>query len=574
MTLSEKVYKLDKKYKQESTEILDNLERNHWEIIQRVYHYRSDTYMECSDPDAIFWQIVTQFLDHYAKLLDLDVKDLKPKGLGDTNFYQAWILRRKLHNWFQQKGKISGDDFGVFMDDLIKNVASFGSYIVKINRKTNEPELADLRRIAFDPTVKTIRGEDKAMFHHMTKQEIKEMDAWNNHKALIENAYQVEGDKYEIWDYHGWVKEDGEYIFKNVIGSGLQNSNGKGNQTIALEVEMEEEDDPYYDIHLGQYEGMWLRKGIYEKCFHEQWRANELVNHNAQATEIASLLLLRSNDSDTHGNVLQQAVNGQIINSKDLQQIDISNKAFTQLLNELEIIQNQVREKLGLPDIATGETLPSGTPFRGMALMSSAQKSAFKQRRSRVSTGIVNIVERIMPELVREWNRGDVVEIAEDIKDVQMYDEAVRRVARKRVYQKANERGVEVTDEIEQRIQKIVDDKIRRKGRKIKTPKKFFDFDYGIYIDPVGEFIDKGQQNDAIINALKLVLQNPAIVEISAFNQLLENNNIPPFKIKKELEERLKQGQEQEGKQAQVQKALEGMNRQSQPSPTNQTPSQ
>lgn len=544
--ISKKVYDLEKEYKENSTKVLEGLERNQWDIIKRVYHYKNDSFIECSDPDAIFWQVVTPYLPHYASLLDLDPKDFNPKGHGKTNVFQAWILRKKLHNWFDQKGKISGDDFGVFLDDLTKNITTFGSYIVKINKKTDEPEFVDLRHIAFDPEVKTIRGKDKVEFHYLTEDEIRKKE-WDNTDKVIENAHEKD-DKKEIWEFVG--EYDGDYV--HVIGAGEGDK-----EVIAFEFDEKPEDDPYYDIHLTQYEGMWLRKGIYEQCFQEQFRANDLVNHNAKATEIASLLLLRSKDPKTSGNVLQQAVSGQIINSEDLQQIGIDNRAFTTLLKELEIIQEQVRKKLQLPDIATGETLPSGTPFRGMALMSSSQKNAFKQKRSRVATGVLNIIERILPTLVKEWNRGDMIEITEDNQDLESYDEAIRRVTRKNVYQKANEKGVEVTEDIQAKIEKMVDEKIEKKGRKIEIPKGFFNFEFGMYIDPVGEVIDKAQQNDAIINALQLIMQNPTIMELPIFTQLLENNNIPPFKLEQKVRQQI---QQQQPDQNQMQSALRGLN--------------
>lgn len=520
--ISKQVEEITKNYRQNSTKILEGLERNQWETIKRVYFYKNDSFFENSNPDAVFWQVVSQFLPHYAKLLDIDPKDLRPKGKGDTNQYQAWILRQKLFSWFKQEGKLSGDDFSVFIDDLTKNVVGFGSYITKIH--DNEPEFVDLRNIVFDPTVKTIRGEDKVEYHYLTESEIKKK-SWDNIEKVIDNAEEEDGKK-EIWEFHGDIDGD----FTHIIGAGYGS-----NEVIAFEEIIKEEDDPYYDVHLGPYEGMWLRKGIYETCFPEQWRALELVNQNREATQIASLLLLRSDDPETTGNVLHQAISGQILKSSDLQQVGIDNKAFATLLNELQIIQEQVRSKLQLPDIATGESQPSGTPFRGMALMSSSQKDAFKQTRVRVVSGIVNIIERILPELVKEWNRGDIIEITEDQKDIETYDEAIRRVALINVYQKANDQGVEITEEIEQRVEQMVDEKIKKHGRKIKTPKGFFNFEYGFRIDPTGELIEKKTKNDAMIQSLMLIMQNPAILEIPLFKQLLENNDIEPFKLTPEL---------------------------------------
>jgi hypothetical protein len=103
----------------------------------------------------------------------------------------------------------------------------------------------------------------------------------------------------------------------------------------------------------------------------------------------------------------------------------------------------------------------------------------------------------------------------------------------------------------------MVDEKIEKKGRKIEIPKGFFNFEFGMYIDPVGEVIDKAQQNDAIINALQLIMQNPTIMELPIFTQLLENNNIPPFKLEQKVRQQI---QQQQPDQNQMQSALRGLN--------------
>lgn len=532
MKISEVVKKIVSDYRETSIEILPGLTRNQYETIKKIYFYRHDKFVECSDDKAIFWQVVSPYIPHFAKLIDLDPKDLRPKGEGDVNFYQAWILRRKFQGW------VEDNNFSVDIDDLTKLMSSFGSFVWKVTKKGGKSvvEPCDLRNLAFDATSKTIREASLVELHYLSDSEIRDK-GWKNKDKIVKNAVidQKTGKK-EIWEFWGnYEYKDGKFKYYHAIGAGYGDK-----ETIAFDEDTEKDESPYYDFHLYEYDGMWLRKGAYETCFPEQHRANTLVNENAQATAIASLLLLKSEDPNTQGNVLHQAISGQIITSKDLQQIGIDNRAYTTLLNELEKIERQVQKKLMLPDIATGDNLPAGTPFRGMALMSNAYKSAFKQIRARIASGIVDVLlGRIFPELVKDWNRGSILEIAESVDDIKIYDKAIKNLVRARMYADANARGEMVTPEMEMSLEQAVDDSIRINGRKVETSKGFFDFKYGITLDPVGETYDKAQQNDAIIQALTLVMQNPAITDIPAYKQLLENNGITPFKITKEEQKQM-----------------------------------
>lgn len=528
--LSAKIESITKSYRETSVEILPGLNRNIYDIIKRIYFYRHDRFVMCTDENAIFWQVVTPYIPHFSKLIDFDVKDLSPMGYGDVNYYQSWILKRKFQKWAED------NNFSVDVDDMTKLVSSFGSYVWKWNEATGKVEPCDLRNIAFDPTSKTIRGADVVEYHYLTESEVRSKD-WDNTEDIIKNANK-ENDKLVIWEYWGEFEyKQGKFKYIHRIGAGEGDK-----ETIAFEEDVKKDGSPYFDFHLEEYDGTWLRKGCYERCFPEQERANTLVNENAQATSIASLLLLRSSDPNTQGNVLQQAISGQIITSSDLQQIGIDNRAFTILLNELEKIERQVQKKLMLPDIATGDTLPSGTPFRGMAVMSNAYKSAFKQIRNRVASSVVDItLSKILPSLVKEWNRGDILEIAGNVDDVKMFDEAVKKVARINVYERAQQNGTIVTPETEAEIDRLVDETLKNTGRKLETPKGFFNFKYGITLDPVGETYDKAQQNDAIIQAITLAMQNPTITEVPAFKQLLENNGISPFSLTQKEKQEVKE---------------------------------
>jgi len=526
--LGEKIQNIVDK-SEKSFDIIKGLPFNYRETIDRIYHYKNDKFVDLTDQDAIFWNVVKPYIMHFSKNIDLDTKDFRAIGKGETNYFQAWILGIKFNQWANE------NNLSIKIDDLTQLVSEFGSFVWKLKKnkkKQNDIFPCDLRNLYFDPSVDCIRETDIVEKHYLTESEIREKkDVWNNVEDIILKASKDEKNgefvKYEVWEFTGYVNDGEEKKYKHIIGAGYGNS-----AVIAYEEDLKKEECKYYDFHLSNYSGRWLRIGAYETNFVLQKRANTIVNENAEATSIASLLLLKTQGTNITGNILKGARSGQILQSPDIQQVAIDNRAFNVLLNELDRIEAQVRKNLMLPDVATGDTLPSGTTFRGQAMMNNAYRSAFKQIRNRIAEPLKDIIsEHILPSLVSEWNKEELVELTENISDLELYDEAIKTQRKLEYLKEKNTIGEPLREGELESIDADTDKQLKNVGRKIKTEKGFFNFEYGFNIDPVGETYDKAQQNDAILQAITLVAQNPSISDIPAFSQLLENNGIKSFKL-------------------------------------------
>jgi hypothetical protein len=522
-----------KEYREKSFRI-DGGYFSQYNTIRRINLYINNQYLE-RNADAeglIFWNISTPRIIHVAKNIDLDTKDLMPYGKGEANYWQAWILKMKFKKWLKD------NHFSLVLNDLSEGVATYGSIVWKkyTDNKTKEVGLCecDLRRLAFKSSVKSIRDTNVVELHYLTETEIREKEgAWDNIDQILKQAKRGEGNEedldptalYEVWERVGEVIDtDNKVHYTHYIGAGYGEK-----EVIAYEEEIKKEENPYYDFHIGRYRGRWLRVGVVERLFPLQERANTLVNQNAESTQIASLLLMRSSDPTTYGNVLQGAISGQIINSQDLQQVGIDNRAFNIMLGELDRIEKQADNLCFTPAIITGDKLPATTPFRGMATMANAAKSAFQYIRETIGETVSNLLtEEILPSIVKKWNRGDIVEMIDDMKDIKIFDEAVIKSKQMEVLKKNLERGIVTSQEELDMVAQEVSKMIEKQGRKIEIPKGFFNFEYGISLDVVGEAIDKNQQNDVYAQIIPLILQNPAIKNDPYFRQWVENNGISP----------------------------------------------
>lgn len=524
------------RYKTEELEIVKGYKFNQYKNIIRINLYLNQRFMECPNENVIFWDLSTHRITHTAKNIDLDTKDLMPYGIGETNFVQAWILRAKLKKWLRESG------LATTLDDLTDGVAAFGSAVWKVVENDDETtiEEVDLRNLYFNQTAKNIKDVPVVELHYLTPYDIRKKESWNNTDKVLDTL-PAEGETYEIWEFWGEVIEDDKPKCVHQIGYNF------GTDAIILFEEDydQEKDFPYRDFHIGKYRGRWQRIGIVERLYKLQERANTVVNQNAQATEIASLLLLRASDVETGINVLEEAVNGQIVKSADLQQIGIDNRAFTILLNELQTIEAQADRMCLTPDIVVGESLPSGTPFRSLATLANAAKSAFKSTRDRIGSGIEEILlDKILPEIIKDWNKAELMEISEDENDVTIYDDAIKN----NMAIEAMLSGQLVDQPMLDQIGEQVDSMMPKIGRKIQLPKGFFNFDYGIRFNITGENYDKQQQNDAMFNALQMVQMNPAITNIPLFKQYCENNGISYWRLSpKQQAQIMQQAQQSQG---------------------------
>jgi hypothetical protein len=145
--------------------------------------------------------------------------------------------------------------------------------------------------------------------------------------------------------------------------------------------------------------------------------------------------------------------------------------------------------------------------------------------------------------LVKEWNKEELMELAGDENDIQMYDEAVKIKRKLEFLDKVDRGEIETSPETIQgqmeMLDKDTEEKISKVGRKIELGKKFFNFEYGFTIDPTGETYDKAQQNDALIQAITLESQNPALTKSPRYQQLLENNGLDQSPLPEEVKQEI-----------------------------------
>ena len=506
---------------------------NQRELVRRINHYINDRYLQ-RDNEAIFWNIATPRVVHFSKLLQFDTKDFMPIGEGQFNYFQAWALRIKAREWFKD------EQFYQTLNDIAQSIATYGGSVWKVSKVKGKKiiEESELGNLYFDQAVKDIEDANIVEKHYLSKNELHEKKGvWENIDTLLEKAEETNN---EIWEYTGFVEdEDGEQVYKHIIGQGYDHD------YIELWSEdIKKKDCPYQNFRLGRYNGRFLGIGVVERLFKLQERTNELVNQNAETTKIASLLLFKSANMDMTGNVLEQALNGQIVGDESFQQVGIQNTGLNQFIQELQLISQQADRLCMTPDIIQGEKTPSGTTFRGMAVTNAAAENAFTIFRQNLGEKISYILMTyIFPDVIKKWNKESIVEIAQDDEDVELYYDilANREVKEKML------RGETIDVNSLEEAKNLIAENTKKIKRNLEVGKNFFDFKFGFRLMPTTETGDKAVMNDAMFNALQMIGANPALLDTPLFRQYLENNGIPYWKLTPKQKEALEQAAQPQG---------------------------
>ncbi len=529
--LSLKVADIKSKAENNYLEIVDgtnNLQPilfNQREVVRRINAYINNRFIE-RDDDAIFWNIINHRITHFAKLISPDTKDFMPYGLGEINYWQSWALRKKVKEFFRDTS------FYKTLNDLSEGLATYGSVVWKKYKENGQVKIKEVKldNIYFRQSCECINDEDIVEIHTLSRKELWDKEGiWDNVREVLDKC---QDDEIKIWEYSGaWSKDNDKPEMIHSIGYGY------GDEYVKLFEEAQTE-NVYEDFHIGRFRGRWLRVGVPERLFKLQERTNQVVNQNAQATEISSLLLLKSANSDLTGNVLEQAINGQIIPDETLQQVGISNVGLQGFINEIQLINDHADRLCLTPEIVQGEASPANTTFRGIAVVNAGAISAFRNYRQDIFEKIAEILLRdVFPKLVRSWKHEDIIDMVEDEGDIEAYKKGLEETMKK---EKLLE-GIVITDNVENDIINSIEENIGLVKKAIIPDENFWNFKWGFKLVPTDESVDKSAKNDAYFNALQMTGANPALTGIPLFNQYLEDNGISPFKITPKQIEQLQQ---------------------------------
>lgn len=348
--------------------------------------------------------------DVSAKQIDIDTNNFKftPDDYSDP--WTSIFLEKDFKEWTKET------DWGDMINQCVENFPKYGSVVLKkVGREIKWVPLQNLRN---EQTAESLQTASYAIEEHpdMFLYEMKAMKGWNT------SGFNLKfGQTSCVFERYGhvplnWLKAN----------DGLQREIAKSDEGESVDAMVITAKDPetkqwhlfyvgqikerpYREAHWNKQHGRWLGCGVMEDLLENQKAKNIIINLIRRGLSWATKKIFSAIKTDgpaknlvrdvADGAVIEVGPNGEF---KEITMSPKSNADFTNFLNEFEKNSDQ---KAFTYDVATGESMPSGTPFRLGVVLSNAVNSFFSLKREKLGKFLRKvIIDFMIPQFLREMS--------------------------------------------------------------------------------------------------------------------------------------------------------------------------
>ncbi len=428
-------------YSETEVEISPGVNFSQSKTIERIYKFRNRYLSSSKLKDDLsynfYFDIISPRAQAEVKNLRFDTKNIKVFSQNPIkDFAAVFLSNAKLKEWMADNGE--DDKLKAAIEEFTAN----GNVIFK--RVPGTYNITDpLNTIITNTTAETIDDTDIIERHEMTASQLLRMKEWDSEDTIEycgnksftasedTTDIQTSSNRFEIYEFTGEISEkeyfellgknkEGDkhkYFLAKVVMSGLNSSHAGSKQILFIEKlpDNKKLSDYYIDAHRGSFEGRFWRIGMYELLMDHQIRANEIGNQLADGLNWASMVVFRTSDNDVMQNIRADMMNGDIIKSKDLQQLEVRMQGADQLIGDWNRLMQDADRLANSFEVVTGEALPSGTPFRMGILMDQNAGKLFALIRQKISLPYKRVFKNwVLPELIKEMSGEDIFRLVGD----------------------------------------------------------------------------------------------------------------------------------------------------------------
>lgn len=436
-------------------DVVEGLSIDMYQIVRETEFLSSGHYLAGDyDEDGIllpFQDIITRILENQRSAEEVDTADMRIKT-DDQDFQLRALLVDKYNQDWLYNNRVDK-----FINDAIETRGKYGGLLVKVLESDDNIalEVGDWNAFAGDAV--DLQNGIKVFNHYYTPAELLDKAAehgWDIDacKEAIElyadntqsddpaNMKETIGKYVLVREVTGVLER--EYIDENaddftyskqlhyLAGTEIKDDEGKSRGKSLYSEELD--DQLYYYLpykRRGSNDKM-LGIGMVERSKQGQVQTNRATQNYTKALDLASTHVLQSASKNLKGkNVIRQLKSGTILQhdeGKPITGVNMVTPALQFIDNYLMNWQNIVDRATGTYSVATGEDLPSGTPYRLGAILDQNAQSAFDLRREEFGIFLNQIyLDRIIPffisqikkssQLNLKFNPEELIQIDTDI---------------------------------------------------------------------------------------------------------------------------------------------------------------
>lgn len=396
-----------------------------WETVNLIDLYYNSKF-ESGPYDSerqrkLFLNICKFRADVASKQIDLDVKDFTFVPEDASSPWGAYLLGKEFRLWAKE------NYFGELINKCVEAFPRYGWVVLK--EVKGELEFVPLQTLRNQQDAKSLQDARYVILEHanMSLQDMQANKAWNT------DGLQLKPDQTTtVYERYGWATEAQYKIYNGetpeegdenkvidclTICTLALNDKGKvdGGHTLFMEKITSR---PFVEAHWSQQHGRLMGIGEIENQFENQIGANMSFNLYRRQLLWSSKKIFQSPDDTIAKNLVRDVKDGDVLQispNGNITQVDMGNRAGADFNSFSSILEKNSDQKSFTYEVATGASLPSGTPFRLGVLMSNAVNSHFDLKREKLGLFLKHAMEElILPTFKKQFSGEHLVSMFAD----------------------------------------------------------------------------------------------------------------------------------------------------------------
>lgn len=345
----------------------------------------------------LFLNIMRFYTNVAVKNTNVNISNynVTPTAYTTDNLWEAWFFNRQFANF------VRDENYGELIDDLNLDFNKYGTCLQK--RVGDSVIRVPLRAIRCDQAATTLLdgikgGTPLIQEHEMSYVQAKEFKGWEipedyEGKRIVYEVYMymkkedllsLQGVEYE--DKEG--QETGEMVLTMSIlmptGKREEDKRKKYENAVLFTEQIDEL--PFEECHNEKQDGRWLGIGEAEKQIENQIARNLSANLRRRSMLWASKKIFQTQGDEIAKNLVKNVQDGEVLQvglNGLVQAVDTSSRGLADFQQDEQIWEQNSKEQSFAFDAATGDTMPSGTPFRLGAILSNSAMSYFDGKKQK-----------------------------------------------------------------------------------------------------------------------------------------------------------------------------------------------
>lgn len=368
------------------------------------------------------------------KQTDVDVSNYNfiPDHEKDSN--KVWFIKRKFIVWTRE------NDYGQLLNELNKDFSKYGSCVLR--KRKNTVERISLRKLKNTQDAKSLKeapleGGYVIIEHDLSHYQMKQMPDWNT-----DNIKKFKGTKkvYEMYSLVERGEIDGtddeeEVLSVSYIAPDIERTEGTDPVLFAEEID----EVPLEEAHWDKQDGRWMGVGIVEDLIENQIAANMTANLRRKHLMWGAKKLFQTQGEAVAKNLVKEVEDGQVLEvgtRGEISQIATESRNLAEFTSNEQAWDSNGEQKTFTFEVSSGETLPSGTPFRLGVMLSNSAARHFDLKRENFGLFLYrSFFSQLMP-IFKKQTKEHTIAVANGEEGAEFVKDAVIRYNTDRRYNK------------------------------------------------------------------------------------------------------------------------------------------